>query len=85
MGGLVFESINDLPPKMRQQVAVKILANVKPKPPSGEQKAVKYRNIKVEANGPPSTRRKNTCAIAPSWMHSGRESSMICASSIISP
>ncbi|MBR2422592.1 MAG: DUF1064 domain-containing protein [Oscillospiraceae bacterium] len=51
MGGLVFESINDLPPKMRQQVAVKILANVKPKPPSGEQKAVKYRNIKVEANG----------------------------------
>ena len=52
MGGLVFESINDLPPKMRQQVAVKILANVKSKPAEAqEQKTAKYRNIKVEENG----------------------------------
>jgi hypothetical protein len=51
MGGLVFESINDLPPKMRQQVAVKILAHVKSKPAEQEQKAAKYRNIKVEENG----------------------------------
>ena len=50
MGGLVFESINDLPPKMHQQVAVKILANAKGKQVA-EQKNAKYHNVKVAADG----------------------------------
>jgi hypothetical protein len=50
MGGLVFTSINDLPPGMRQQVAVKILANAKGKQVA-EQKEAKYHNVKVEADG----------------------------------
>lgn len=51
MAGLVYGSINELPANMRQQAAVKILENVKSKPAAKEQKAAKYRNIKVEANG----------------------------------
>lgn len=51
MGGLVFTSINDLPPQMRQQVAVKILANAKVKPEAREQRTAKYHNIKVKADG----------------------------------
>lgn len=50
MGGLVFGSINELPPGMRQQVAVKILANAKSKPVAAPKEA-KYHNVKVEADG----------------------------------
>lgn len=50
MAGLVFDSINDLPVNMRQQVAVKILANTKGKQVA-EQKNAKYHNVKVTADG----------------------------------
>lgn len=46
MTGLVFESINDLPPGMRQQATVKILANAKGKQVAA-QKDGKYHNVKV--------------------------------------
>lgn len=49
MGGLVYGSINDLPVNMRQQVAVKILANAKGKQVA-EQKNAKYHNVKVAAD-----------------------------------
>lgn len=48
--GLVFSSINDLPPNMRQQVAVKILANTKGNQVAA-QKDAKYHNVKVTADG----------------------------------
>lgn len=50
MAGLVFESINDLPPGMRQQATVKILANAKGKQVAA-QKDAKYHNVKVTADG----------------------------------
>lgn len=50
MAGLVFESINDLPPSMRQQATVKILANAKGKQVAA-QKDAKYHNVKVTADG----------------------------------
>lgn len=50
MGGLVFSSINELPPKMRQQVAIKILTNNKGKQEQN-QKVSKYHNVKIETEG----------------------------------
>lgn len=49
MAGLVFSSINDLPPSMRQQAAGKLLETVKAKE-AGKGKAVKYHNVKVVAD-----------------------------------
>lgn len=53
MGGLVYSSLNDLPPAMRKQVAVKILATAKAKPVAGleEKKMSKYHNVKIKADG----------------------------------
>ena len=52
MGGLVYESINQLPPAMRQQVAVKIMATAKAKPVAAmeEKKTSKYHNVKVKVD-----------------------------------
>lgn len=49
MAGLVFSSINDLPPSIRQQVAGKLLETVKAKE-AGKGKAAKYHNVKVVAD-----------------------------------
>lgn len=54
MGGLHYESLSDLPPRMRQQVASKIVAKVSvPVHVAGDsgKKASKYRNKKVKADG----------------------------------
>lgn len=54
MGGLHYESLSDLPPQMRQQVASKIVAKISvPIHVAGDsgKKASKYRNRKVKANG----------------------------------
>lgn len=49
MGGLHYESISDLPPRMRQQVECKIVAKAVPVPVAGspQKKARKYRNEPV--------------------------------------
>lgn len=51
MGGLHYESISDLPPRMRQQVECKIVAKAVPVPVAGAQKESKYHNRKVRADG----------------------------------
>ena len=49
MGGLHYESISDLPPRMRQQVACKIMEKALPVPVAGadQKKKQKYRNEPV--------------------------------------
>ena len=49
MAGLVFSSINDLPPSIRQQVAGKLLETVKGKK-AAIGKNAKYHNVKVVAD-----------------------------------
>lgn len=53
MGGLHYESLADLPPRMRQQVEGKVWAAVKADPAAGgeEKKPSKYRNVKTVVNG----------------------------------
>lgn len=52
-GGLRYESMADMPPRMRQQVAGKVMAACKAVPVAGAavKKAPKYHNIKTEVNG----------------------------------
>lgn len=52
-GGLHYESLSDLPPRMRQQVAAKIVtAQPKAEPVAGDMvKPSKYHNQKIVANG----------------------------------
>lgn len=52
MGGLYYASIQELPPKMRQQVAGKILATIKARPVAGPgETSSKYHNVKVQMDG----------------------------------
>ena len=50
-GGLHYDSLADLPPKMRQQVAGKIVAKNQPSVPVADApKESKYHNVKTEVN-----------------------------------
>ena len=51
-GGLHYDSLADLPPKMRQQVAGKIVAKNQPSVPVADvQKESNYHNVKTDVNG----------------------------------
>ena len=51
MGGLHYESLAQLPPRMQQQAAGKLMAKAAKAEAVAEEKSTKYHNVKVVVNG----------------------------------